>query len=123
MKKLIPVFAVLCTLAAPALAGPCVALDYQEMKDMSADELIKEACNVRWSISQNLKDEINNVGSDPGRAPSPNASDNFQQCMGQAGRIERVLESKGMSKTAVSEICEAKNAELKARLDRLLQKR
>ena len=123
MKTIAPLFAVLLAASAPVFAGPCVALDYQEMKDMSTEDLIKEACNVRWSISQNLKDEINNIGSNPGAAPSPNASDNFQQCMGQAGRIERVLESKGMSKASVSEICEAKNAELKARLDRLLQKR
>lgn len=103
MKKLALLFAVLAT-AAPAFAGPCVALDYQEMKDMSADELVKEHCKVVKSQLASMDEVVSNLGSGADK-PFPTASDNFDQCTGQLTRIERVLASKGITKELLKDAC------------------
>jgi len=91
-------------LSIPALAGTCVALDYQEMKDMSAEEVTIEACKVQKAAGEYLEQTIENIGG-RGPKPYPNAQADFDQCMGQAARIERVLESKGVPKASVPELC------------------
>jgi hypothetical protein len=95
----------LAALAAPAFAGPCVALDYQEMKDMPADELVKEACKARAALDQNYNENELNLNTRSGPKPFPNAQDNFDMCAGQITRIDRVLESKGMRKDSVNAAC------------------
>lgn len=109
MLKLIPALALLGAFAAPAFAGPCVALDYQEMKDMPVKDLVKEACKVRRAISSNLDDGIANIGSRPSERPNPTAHDNFEQCMGQSSRIKRVLQTKGVT-GEIADLCEQQAA-------------
>lgn len=79
---------------APTFAGPCVALEYQEMKDMSADELVREACKARDINNDNSKQAIENLGS--ARKPFPDAEDNQTQCNGQIDRMLRIIKSKGV---------------------------
>ena len=78
----------------PAFAGPCVALDYQEMKDMSADDLVREACKARDINNDNSKQAIENLGM--ARKPFPGAEDNQTQCNGQIDRMLRIIKSKGV---------------------------
>jgi hypothetical protein len=101
MLKIFSLLVLLGACAVPAIAGPCVALDYQEMKDMSADQLTVEACKARDIRRQSLDESI--ATHDPRVASS--ASDNFEQCTGQIERIERVLTSKGISKDAMKDPC------------------
>jgi hypothetical protein len=91
-------------LSIPALAGTCVALDYQEMKDMSTVDVTVEACKARKAAGEYLDQTIENIGG-RGPKPYPNAQADFDQCMGQVTRIERVLESKGVPKESVPELC------------------
>lgn len=111
MKTIAPLFAVLLAASVPAFAGPCVALDYQEMKDMSAEDLLKEACNARSELGRALDETISNLDSSGGRLTFPNAQENFDQCNGQITRIDRVLASKGMSTDQIKAACQAKKAE------------
>lgn len=108
MIKIATALALLCAVAAPAIAGPCVALDYQEMKDMSADELLNEACNARLALGRSLDETITNLGARDGAPTFPNAQESFDQCAGQITRIDRVLASKGLTKEAVIEACQKK---------------
>jgi hypothetical protein len=105
MRKSFSSLAILCSLAAPAFAGPCVALDYQEMKDMSADELAKAYCRASESRMASMDDIMTNLHASDGPKPFPNAHDNFDQCTGQLERIERVLSSKGIGKDATKTLC------------------
>lgn len=104
MKKLALIFSVLAT-AAPAFAGPCVALDYQEMKDMSADELTKALCMSSEARRTNMDQVMTNLDSGSGPKPFPLAQDNFDQCSGQIERIERVLNAKGITKELLKDAC------------------
>ena len=103
MKNLVAGFAFIL-LSIPAFAGTCVALDYQEMKDMSVEEVTIEACKARKAAGEYLDQTIENIGG-RGPKPYPNAQADFDQCMGQTTRIERVLESKGIPKSSVPELC------------------
>ena len=101
-------------LSVPVMAGTCVALDYQEMKDMSADELTVEVCKAHASANESLSEGIENLGR-RGPKPYPNADTEFEQCMGQITRIERVLESKGVLKASIQALCEQAGAKSAAR--------
>jgi hypothetical protein len=94
MKKLAPVFAILCTLSAPALAGPCVALEYQEMKDMSVNDLVKEACKANATGKRNFDDSIANPSIS---AAAQEAMRDYEQCSGQIDRMLRILKSRGIT--------------------------
>lgn len=90
-----------------ATAG-CVALDYQEMKDMKADDLVNEWCEVRLALGKNMDESIEGIGhrsSDSAKAARQNE---FDQCMGQSSRIARVLESKGIPKQDLLKMCVAR---------------
>jgi len=101
MVKITAALALFCAIAAPAFAGPCVALDYQEMKDMTVDELATAVCKAREARRQSLDDAI--ATRDERNASSTH--DNFDQCTGQIERVERVLTSKGVSKDAMKALC------------------
>jgi hypothetical protein len=104
MKKLVPVFAFLLACATPAFAGPCVALEYQEMKDMSADELAAAACKAREANKENFNEAMTNIDTRRGPKPYPNAESNQDQCNGQIERILRILKAKGVSEK-LHELC------------------
>ncbi|WP_371767474.1 hypothetical protein [Massilia sp.] len=115
MKTLAPLLAVLLAVSAPAFAGPCVVLDYQEMKDMTANELAKEYCKLWGALGSNMDDTMSNLQADDGPKPFPTAHDNFDQCRGQVDRVERILASKGMDHDAAIKVCNAINANKKAK--------
>jgi hypothetical protein len=94
MKKFLSACVIFLT-AIPAFAG-CVALEYQEMKDMKAEELIAEWCTVRQTVNENTSAGIGAIGSRQRPADKAASQDEFDQCIGQAKRIARVLESKGI---------------------------
>jgi len=89
---------------ASATAGPCVVLEYQEMKDMEVAPLTAEYCKALDSMSENMSEAIEDLGR---RRPSnPKASEFTDQCRGQTDRIGRVLAQKGV--VASYRICPAK---------------
>jgi hypothetical protein len=106
MKKLIPVFALLCAFSAPAFAGPCVALDYQEMKDMSVNELVKEACKANANWSRSFDDAI--ASPSLSRAAQESTRD-YEQCSGQIDRMVRILNSRGVTEK-LHKLCEQQAA-------------
>lgn len=116
MKKLLVALAAAGALTSPAFAGPCVALDYQEMKDMPTDELAKEFCKAGDERSTNMDEVLSNLRVTNGPKPFPTASDNFDQCDGQMTRIQRVLQSKGMDKQKVDDFCMARTDEKKPQI-------
>jgi hypothetical protein len=115
MVKITAALVLPCAFAAPAIAGPCVALDYQEMKDMSADQLAKEYCKLNDVLSENMDQTMANLDTRYGPKPYPNAQDNFDQCHGQIERVERVLESKGMQRESAIKVCNTIHAEQKVK--------
>jgi len=121
MKKALLLVSLLTT-TLPALAGPCAALDYQEMKDMSAEQLTKVACDYREKMSESMDESMSNLNVSRGARPFPNANENFDQCSGQIDRVDRVLESKGMSKDVIMQTCRGQAADRKAAIDRLLKR-
>lgn len=102
MKIQFVALSLLAALAAPALAGPCVSLDYQEMKDMSVDELVKEACKTNEISTQNLHDSI--AAPSLSRAADEAIRDQ-EQCSGQVDRMLRILKSKGVTEK-LYKLCE-----------------
>jgi len=105
MVKITAALALFCAVAAPAFAGPCVALDYQEMKDMSANDLAKEACKARSINEDNSKQTLANLDATRVSKPFPNASENQSQCSGQIDRMMRILSSKGVTEKLYA-LCE-----------------
>jgi len=93
MLKLIPAFALLGAFAMPAFASPCVALDYQEMKDMSTNDLVKEACKTNATSMSNLDESIASQSLSRARQE---AMRDHEQCSGQVDRMLRILKSKGV---------------------------
>jgi hypothetical protein len=107
----------------PAIGAPCTALDYQEMKDMAAEELIQEACLTRQKISENLDDGIQSIGSRRPSGSSTSSTNDFEQCTGQSNRIERVLATKGVEKSSLLGLCEAQQESRKAAANALLKRK
>lgn len=94
---------------APAFAGPCVALDYQEMKDMSPDELVKEACKANATASANFDYSLATPSLS---SASQEAMRDHEQCSGQVDRIRRLLKSKGVAEK-LYELCAKQARDLK----------
>jgi hypothetical protein len=103
MKNIV-VGVVAFVLSVPALAEKCVALDDQKMKDMSTVDVAVEACTARKAALENLAQTIESIGG-PESKSYPSTHADFDQCMGQFTRLERVLESRGMRKGSVPELC------------------
>jgi hypothetical protein len=97
VRKQLFVLAALAVLAAPAFATPCVALEYQEMKDMSVNDLVVEACKDNDKNELNFKSYLLNIESSRGPKPFPDADKDYDVCKGQIERIVRVLNSKGIT--------------------------
>lgn len=89
---------------APALAGSCVALEYQEMKDMSASDLLVEACRANAASDLRFNESMLNRSYRPGREPFPNAQKGLEECNGQIDRMMRVLKTKGVD-GKLNELC------------------
>lgn len=95
------------TASLQATAG-CVALDYQEMKDMKPDELLDAWCEVRLAVNKNMTESIAALGDRNPDSEGVARQNAFDQCFGQAKRIERILETKGIAKKDLLGICVAK---------------
>lgn len=89
--------------SASASAATCVALEYQEMRDMDATSLTREYCATRRALLENLDDGI----ADLGRRSKwhPNSGADHDQCKGQIERIMRVLAQKGIEESALPTLC------------------
>ena len=102
MKTIAPLVAILLAVSAPAFAGPCVVLDYQEMKDMTVNDLVKEACKTNKTKYDNFDKSI----SLPTLSPAWREADrDFDRCKGQLERMERILSSKGLE-GKLADLCE-----------------
>ena len=100
LRKILFVLA-MCA-AAKASAGPCVTLDYQEMKDMSKEELIAEACRANKISMENFENGLANLSVRQGPQQYPNTNENFQQCQGEVDRMLRALRTKGVQEKLVN---------------------
>jgi hypothetical protein len=109
---------VLALLTNSAIAGSCVPLDYQEMKDMSPADLIRESCAARKAANLAFQAGVDNIG----RHGSSDVQASFDQCIGQVRRIDRVLETKGVEKSSLSESCRRLDAEDAERLRKVQAK-
>ena len=89
---------------APAFAGSCVALEYQEMKDMSASDLLEEACRANAASDLRFNESMLNYSARRGREPFPNAQKDLAECNGQIDRMMRVLKTKGVD-GKLNELC------------------
>lgn len=95
----------IAVLALPLHASAaCIALDYQEMKDMSIEQLVAEACRARDGVSAALDAGMAVRGRNASLELQA-ASDSQAMCSSQIRRIERVLELKGSPKMRVVDRC------------------
>jgi hypothetical protein len=85
-----------------ALAGPCAPLEYQEMKDMTVNDLIKEACRANSAAADDF-DLATKYQSTS--AAAREASRDNEQCSGQVDRMLRIIASKGVSEK-LYKLCE-----------------
>ena len=97
-----------CSFMAGTASAGCVQLDYQEMKDMNTEDLVSEWCEVRLVLSRNLEDGIDALGQRGPKLDEAAHQDEFDQCMGQSKRIARALETKGIPKKDLLNMCLAK---------------
>jgi hypothetical protein len=104
MKRQFAAIPLLAALAVPAFAGPCVALDYQEMKDMSVNELVAEACKAQQIGDAGFQQVMTNLDTKRGAPPYPNAEAEVLQCAGQRDRIMRILKTKNVTEN-LPELC------------------
>lgn len=141
--KMIYVLGLLMTIALPASAGEtCVALDYQEMKEMKKEALVKEYCSAHLLVLfYHVQGEFNSTMGDMqsklaavGRgatkreyevAASKSNADSVksygisEQCKSQRNRIGRVLAQSGdIDEAALQTDCEEQN-----RRDKLVGRR
>lgn len=77
------------------------------MKDMKAEELIAEWCTVRQTMNANYTAGVAAIVARRPQSEQAASQDEFDQCVGQAKRIARVLESKGIPTKGLIEKCNA----------------
>ena len=103
-----------------AAAQSCAVLDYQEMKEMSQGDLIREACSARNLANQSYQKGIGILSSR--QIDVSAAQSSFDQCLGQLRRIERALETKGVEKATIPSACKKINDDDAERLRKALAK-
>jgi hypothetical protein len=74
---------------------------------MKSQELIAEWCTVRQAVNENTSSGIEAIGSRQRPSEKGASQDEFDQCIGQAKRIARVLESKGVPTKGLIDRCKA----------------
>jgi hypothetical protein len=84
-----------------ARAAPCAVLQYEEMKDMSAEELTKEYCKAKSTASENLSNSIDK-GFERHQTTEDEAAIRMldketTQCTNESERVSRVLARKGVT--------------------------
>lgn len=115
------IFTIAITLASitPAFAGACVALDYQEMKDMSAEDLSAQTCKYRSAMNAAFSEAIADIGRPRGAPANTTADETRAECSGQLERMARVLKMREITEDDVQRHCTAKEAERLERVKRL----
>jgi hypothetical protein len=102
LKTLFLALALVGAVVRPALAEQCTVLEYQEMKDMTVNDLVKEACKTNKVTYDNFDRSI----SLPTLSPAWREADrDFDQCKGQVDRMMRILQAKGVSEK-LGTLCE-----------------
>ena len=103
MKAATPVWvgAVALVLTFSASAAPCPALQYEELKDMSPEELSKEFCAMEGNAAKSWGDVLDmrrgaGMRGDVDEAAAQALDSEGDQCHNQAERIKRVLSRKGV---------------------------
>ena len=102
MKTIAPLFVILLAASAPAFATPCIALDYQEMKDMTVNDLVGEACKANKAGSDSFDESIKYPSLSKASSEAMHA---YEQCSGQVDRMIRILKSKGITEKLYA-LCE-----------------
>lgn len=116
MKNFYIVVLMLCTIPS-AMAEICVALEYQELKEMKIDDLVTEYCAIKQKtdfgklsidISMDLFKMDRAMGSVTERKSAAlDEKINAQtKCTAQQSRLGRVLETKGHDETNLAELCQ-----------------
>ena len=102
-----------CTTSVAALAVPCTVLQYEEMKDMSAQELTKEYCSAIRTADENTSSALDMMlAKHRDEAAVQLASTQGDECRNQASRIARALQRKGIDhpdKKLHEVLCKAKS--------------
>ena len=82
----------------PALAGPCASLPYEELQDMTVQELTQEACTARKNVTENTLEAFDKRMSrySPDPAGADLAKKEADRCDNESKRILRVLGKKGV---------------------------
>lgn len=75
-------------------AAPCAALQYEEMKDMSVEELSKEYCKAMRTSDNNIV-EVVQQGLKSDDAAIQTLRSEAAQCKNEGERITRVMVRKG----------------------------
>ncbi len=105
MKKILFLALVICN-PLPAVAGSCVALDYEEMKEMTVEDLRKEMCKALTSEVENVVAIIEMELSSTSLLYNT-LEKMADDCSSQRDRIVRVLVQKGVEVTQTQEACTA----------------
>lgn len=108
MQKILTAIA-LCAMSLSAHASPCVSLADQNMKTMSADELVAETCKASKINLENYDHVMLNLDARQGPGPYPNAQGDFDQCQEQIDRMLRALRTKEVH-GKVGDLCKQKQA-------------
>jgi len=87
-------------------AAPCPALQYEELKDMSAEELTKEFCAAEANAGESYSKSLDMVLKAGTRGQVDEAAQQAldaegDQCRNQAERIKRVLGRKGVDTSGI----------------------
>lgn len=89
--------AAMSTASFGAMAETCVALDYEEMKDMSTPELTKTYCSYHAEWQDNLESYLMRKGKD--------SEELAHACEGQVKRVGRTLKKREDGKQAIMDRC------------------
>lgn len=106
MKKILTTIA-LYVVSLSAYAGPCLSLDDQKMKAMSADELAAETCKASKINIENYDQVMLNLDARQSPGPYPKAQGDFDQCQEQIDRMLRTLRTKEVH-AKVDDLCKQK---------------
>lgn len=89
-----------------AHAGECIVLDYQELKEMGAEDATKAYCTAQASGTDGL---IRGMRADMAGAKELSRTLGVQgeKCLLQARRIESILTAKGVQKETLEATCKA----------------
>lgn len=92
-----------------ATAAPCAALDYQELKEMSLNDVVTEACKARKSAQDLFQESLSGLGDRFRPASSNSAESESGRCTAQVERLERMIKVRGVDDNLFA-LCERQRA-------------